>query len=72
MTTTGFYLVFVPGLTVATVAVAFTMAFFAMSQGPFQRTTLRGLASLIGAVVVLAVMFVVALKTDHLHLPAGV
>jgi hypothetical protein len=52
MTHTGFYLLFVPGLTVTTVGVSFLLMAFAMRQGPFQAATRWGLASLIAVLLI--------------------
>jgi hypothetical protein len=67
----GFYLLFVPGLAVVTVAVGFTFAAFAMNQGEFQPSTRRGLVSLVVVLAIAAVLGVMAYQLDHLNLPQG-
>ena len=71
MSQDGFYFLFIPGLTVATVAVAFTFVAFAMNQGEFRPATRRGLFSLVLVLVVGAVLALTAIRLDHLNLPPG-
>jgi Na+-transporting NADH:ubiquinone oxidoreductase subunit NqrE len=54
--TTGFYLLFIPGLTLAVVGTGFLVSAFAMRQGPFQPSTRFGLGSLIGVLLALVVL----------------
>ena len=56
----GFYLLFIPGLTLATIAVSFAYMAFAMTQGTFQTGTKRGLASLVLTLVVGVLLFAAA------------
>jgi hypothetical protein len=69
VSSTAFYLVFVPGLTLAVVALSFAVAAFAFTQGPFQPTTRRGLLSLSVVLVVVAGLFMLALRLDHPMIP---
>jgi hypothetical protein len=69
MSEAGFYLLFVPGLAVATVALGFTFAAFALNQGEFQPATKRGLLSLVVVLVAAAALGVLAFHLDHLNLP---
>ena len=71
MSDSGFYLLFVPGLAVATVALGFTFAAFALNQGEFQPGTRRGLLSLVVVLVLAAVLGLLAFQLDHLNLPPG-
>lgn len=64
-----FFLLFVPGMTITAVAISFALSAFAMTQGPFQPQTKRGLLSLVGVLVVGAALFVVAFRLDHPTLP---
>lgn len=69
MSTEGFYLLFVPGIAVVTLAAGFTFAAFAMNQGEFQPSTRRGLFSLVMVLVAIAALSLLALHLDHLNLP---
>jgi uncharacterized membrane protein YadS len=71
MSQAGFYLLFVPGLAVVTVALGFTFSAFAMSQGEFQPATRWGLLSLVLALLLAVVLGVLAFHLDHLNLPPG-
>jgi hypothetical protein len=71
MSESGFYLLFVPGLAVATIALGFTFAAFALNQGEFQPATKRGLVSLVVVLMLAAVLGVLAFHLDHLTLPPG-
>jgi flagellin-like protein len=66
---TSFYLVFVIGVTLLAVAGGFTLAAFAMTQGEFQPETRRGLASLIGVLLLVGIVVLSALKLNHVVLP---
>ncbi|HEV3231961.1 MAG TPA: hypothetical protein VG245_06890 [Candidatus Dormibacteraeota bacterium] len=65
MDRSSFYLLFVPGLTVAAVAVAFAFMALAMRQGPIRPETKRGLASLAGVLVVLAGLVAFGLRGHY-------
>ena len=65
MDRTGFSLLFVPGLTVGAIAVAFAFAFFAMRQGPIQRATKRGLFSLVTVLVLGAALAVYGVRAHY-------
>jgi hypothetical protein len=69
MSQTGYYLLFIPGLAVVTVAVGFVVSAFAFNQGEFQAATKRGLFSLVVVVLALTVMALLAFQLDHLNLP---
>ena len=69
MSQSGFYLLFIPGLAVATVAVGFNFVAFSMNQGEFQPSTRRGLVSLALVLLLAAVIGVMAYHLDHLNLP---
>ena len=71
MSQEGFYLLFVPGLTLTAVAIGFTFAIFALNQGEFQPATRKGLASLVTVVLLAAILGVLATRLDHLNLPPG-
>jgi hypothetical protein len=71
MSESGFYFLFLPGLALATVALGFTFAAFALNQGEFQLSTKRGLLSLVLVLVLVAVLGVLAFQLDHLNLPPG-
>jgi hypothetical protein len=71
MDQTGFYLLFIPGLMLATLAVSFAFAAFAFTQGPFQRETKRGLISLTVVIALAAALFALAFNVDHPGLPGG-
>ena len=60
-----FFLVFIPGLTVTAVVIGFLFAALALTQGEMRASTKRGLVSLVGTVVVVAVLFYVAFHVDH-------
>jgi hypothetical protein len=61
---TGFYLLFIPALTLSVLGLGVAMMVFSMTQGGFQQTTKRGLTSLVGTLVVLALL-VLAAKGYH-------
>jgi len=65
----GYYLLFIPGLAIVTVAVGFVFSAFAFNQGEFQPGTKRGLFSLVVVLLLIAVLGVVAFHTDQLNLP---
>lgn len=69
MSQEGFYLLFIPGLTLTAVAIGFTFAIFALNQGEFQPATRKGLASLVMVLLLAAVLGVLAVRLDHLNLP---
>jgi hypothetical protein len=56
----GFYLLFVPALTVAAMLTGFLMAAFAMTQGEFRNATKRGLVSLAIMLVAITGLFLSA------------
>ncbi len=60
MDQTGFYILFIPGLTIATIAVGFAFSGLAMTQGAFQPGTRWGLVSLAVILLLVAALFVVA------------
>jgi hypothetical protein len=66
---TGFYLLFIPGLAVVTVAIGFIFSAFAFNQGEFQPGTKRGLLSLVVVVLFISILGVLAFQMDHLDLP---
>lgn len=70
MSQDGFYLLFIPGLTLVAVALGFTLSAFAFNQGEFQPGTRRGLFSLVVVLAALVVLGVLAFHLDHLDLPA--
>jgi hypothetical protein len=65
----GLYFLLIPGLALVVLAASFALATFAMVQGPFQEATKRGLFSLVGAVVLLGLLFWSALRLDQPQLP---
>ncbi len=69
MSQDGFYLLFIPGLTLVAVALGFTLSVFAFNQGEFQPGTRRGLFSLGMVLLVLVVFGLLAFQLDHLNLP---
>ena len=69
MNPTVFYLLFIPGLTLAVVGGSFAYMSFAMTQGEFQRSTRWGLLSLTVVLAVVAILFFAALQLDRPHLP---
>ena len=69
MSQTGYYLLFILGLTVVTVAVGLVFSAFAFNQGEFQPGTKRGLFSLVVVVLFISVLGVLAFHMDHLNLP---
>lgn len=66
-----FFLVFVPGLTVSAVVIGFLFSVLALRQGEMQKGTKRGLLSLALTLVLLAALFLIAFRFDHLELHAG-
>jgi hypothetical protein len=71
MSQDGFYLLFIPGLTVAAVVIGFTFSVFALNQGEFQPATRKGLLSLVMVLLLAAVLGVLAVRLDHVNLPPG-
>jgi hypothetical protein len=69
MSQTGFYLLFIPGLTILSVSAGFVVSVFAFNQGEFQPGTKRGLVTLVAVVVFITVLTVLAFQLDHLNLP---
>jgi hypothetical protein len=69
MSQEGFYLLFIPGLTVTAVAIGFTFSIFALNQGEFQPATRKGLLSLVTVVLLAVVLGLLAVRLDHLNLP---
>jgi hypothetical protein len=69
MSQTGYYLLFLPGLAVVTVAVGFVFSAFAFNQGEFQPGTKRGLFSLVVVVIFVSILGALAFQMDHLNLP---
>jgi hypothetical protein len=65
----GYYLLFIPGLAIVTVAAGFVFSAFAFNQGEFQPGTKRGLFSLVVVVLFVTILGVVAFQLDHLNLP---
>lgn len=63
MDQTGFFLLFVPGLTVAATLTGFTMSAFAMTQGEFRQATRRGLVSLV--IILLAIACLLVSSRNH-------
>ena len=64
-----FFLLFIPGLTLAAFAVGIGLAALAFTQGTFQPETKRGLLSLTVVLVVAVALGVLAFKIDHAALP---
>jgi hypothetical protein len=71
MSAEGFYLLFIPGLTVTAVVIGFTLSVFAFNQGEFQPATRKGLLSLVVVLLLAVVLGVIAVRLDHLNLPPG-
>jgi glycerol-3-phosphate acyltransferase PlsY len=71
MSENSFYLLFIPGLTVAAVVIGFTFSVFALNQGEFQTATRKGLLSLVLVSLLAAVLGVLAVRLDHVNLPPG-
>jgi hypothetical protein len=69
MSQPGYYLLFIPGLAVVTVAIGFVFSAFAFNQGEFQPGTKRGLFSLVVVVLFISVLGGLAFQMDHLNLP---
>jgi len=69
MSQEGFYLLFIPGLTVTAVVIGFTFSVFALNQGEFQPATRKGLLSLVLVLLLAVVLGVLAVRLDHLNLP---
>jgi hypothetical protein len=69
MSQTGFYLLFIPGLTIVSASLGTLVAIFAFNQGEFQAATKKGLFSLVVVVLLLAVLGLLAFNFDHLNLP---
>jgi hypothetical protein len=65
----GFYLLFIPGLTIVSASLGVLVSIFAFNQGEFQPGTKRGLFSLVVVLAFIAVLGVVAYQLDHLNLP---
>jgi hypothetical protein len=65
----GYYLLFIPGLAIVSVAAGFVFSAFAFNQGEFQPGTKRGLFSLVVVVLFVTILGVVAFQLDHLNLP---
>ena len=65
----GFYLLFIPGLTIVSASLGVIVSIFAFNQGEFQPGTKRGLFSLVVVLAFIAVLGVVAYQLDHLNLP---
>ncbi len=65
----GYYLLFIPGLAVVTIAIGFVFSAFAFNQGEFQPGTRKGLFSLVVVVLLITVLGVLAFHADHLNLP---
>lgn len=69
MDRTGFYLLFIPGLALATLGTGLAFTVLAYTQGPFQPATKRGLISMTVVVVIVVALGVLAFKIDHPALP---
>jgi hypothetical protein len=64
-----FFLVFIPGFTIAAFAIGLGFSVLAFTQGPFQPATKRGLVTLTVVVVLAVALGVLAFRIDHPALP---
>ena len=65
----GFYLLFIPGLTLLAFGVGIGFSVLAFTQGPFRSETKRGLISMTVVALVVVVLGILAYNLDHSALP---